>query len=57
MTTILVNILFGLFSLLCVTLLITMILNVYDDRKRSKRDEEREVRDKEYHEKRMQDLK
>lgn len=57
MTTILVNILFGLFSLLCVTLLITMILNVYDDRKRSKRDEEREARDKEYHEKRMQDLK
>ena len=57
MTTILVNILFGLFSLLCVTLLITMILNVYDDRKRAKRDEEREARDKEYHEKRMQDFK
>ncbi len=57
MTTILVNILLGLFSVLCVTLLITMILNVYDDRKRAKRDEEREARDKEYHEKRMRDFK
>lgn len=57
MTTILLNILFGLFSLLCVTLLITMVLNVYDDRKRAKRDEEREARDKEYHEKRMKDFK
>lgn len=57
MTTVLVNILLGLYSVLCVTFLISMIQNIRNDRKSSKRDAEREVRDKEYHEKRMQDFK
>lgn len=57
MTTILVNILLGLFSVLCVTLLISMIQSIRNDRKSAKRDVEREARDKEYHEKRMRDFK
>lgn len=57
MTTILLNILLGLYSALCVTLLISMIQSIRGDRKRAKRDEERDARDKEYHEKRMRDFK
>ena len=57
MTTILLNILLGLYSALCVTFLISMIQSIRGDRKRAKRDEEREARDKEYHEKRMRDFK
>ena len=57
MTTILVNILLGLYSVLCVTFLISMVQSIRSDRKRAKRDEEREARDKEYHEKRMRDFK
>lgn len=57
MTTILLNILLGLYSVLCVTFLISMIQSILGDRKRAKRDEEREVRDREYHEKRMRDFK
>ena len=57
MTTILVNILLGLYSVLCVTFLISMIQSIRGDRKRAKRDAEQEVRDKEYHEKRMRDFK
>lgn len=57
MTTILVNILLGLFSALCVTLLLSMIQSIRYDRKSAKRDVEREARDKEYHEKRMRDFK
>jgi MFS superfamily sulfate permease-like transporter len=57
MTTILLNILLGLYSALCVTFLISMIQSIRSDRKRAKRDEEREARDKEYHEKRMRDFK
>jgi len=57
MTTILLNILLGLYSALCVTFLISMIQSIGSDRKRAKRDEEREARDKEYHEKRMRDFK
>lgn len=57
MTTILVNILLGLYSVLCFTFLISMIQSIRGDRKRAKRDEEREARDKEYHEKQMRDFK
>ncbi len=57
MTTILLNILLGLYSALCFTFLISMIQSIGSDRKRTKRDEEREARDKEYHEKRMCDFK
>jgi len=57
MTTILLNILLGLYSALCVTFLVSMIQSIRSDRKRAKRDEEREARDKEYHEKRMRDFK
>jgi MFS superfamily sulfate permease-like transporter len=57
MTTILLNILLGLYSALCVTFLISMVHSIRSDRKRAKRDEEREARDKEYHEKRMRDFK
>ena len=57
MTTILLNILLGLYSALCVTFLISMIQSIRNDRKRAKRDEEREARDREYHEKRMRDFK
>lgn len=56
MTTVLVNILLGLYSILCVAFLISMIQNIRNDRKSAKRDAEREVRDKEYHEKRMRDF-
>ncbi len=57
MTTILLNILLGLYSILCVTFLISMIQSILGDRKRAKRDEEREARDREYHEIRMRDFK
>jgi len=57
MTTILLNILLGLYSALCVTFLVSMIQSIGSDRKRARRDEEREARDNEYHEKRMRDFK
>ena len=57
MTTILVNILLGLYSVLCVTFLVSMIQSIRNDHKRSKNDAEREARDREYHEKRMRDFK
>lgn len=57
MTTILVNILLGLWTVLCITFLIAMIQSIRDDSRRAKRDIEREARDKEYHEKRMRDFK
>ena len=57
MTTILVNILLGLYSVLCVTFLISMLQSIGIDRKRSKNDAERETRDVEYHEMRMRNYK
>ncbi len=57
MTTILVNILLGLYSVLCVTFLVSMLQSIRNDHKRVKSDAEREARDKEYHEKRMRDFK
>ena len=57
MTTILLHILLGLYSALCVTFLISMVQSIGSDYKRAKRDEEREARDQEYHEKRMRDFK
>lgn len=52
-----VYIFLGLYSALGVTFLISMIQSILGDHKRAKRDEEREVRDREYHEKRMRDFK
>jgi hypothetical protein len=52
-----VYIFLGLYSALGVTFLISMIQSILGDRKRAKRDEEREARDREYHEKRMCDFK
>lgn len=57
MTTVLFNILLGLYSMLCVAFLISMIESIKNDRKSAKRYAEREARDKEYHEKRMKDFK
>lgn len=57
MTTVLVNILLCLYSILCVAFLISIFQNIRSDRKSAKRDAEREVRDAEYHEKRMRDFK
>ena len=57
MTTVLVNILLGLYSMLCVAFLLSMIQSIRNDHKSAKRDAEREARDKEYHEKRMKDFK
>lgn len=56
MLTIFINILLGLYSALCVIFLISMFQSIGIDRKRAKRDEEREARDKEYHEKRMREF-
>ena len=43
MTTILVNILLALYSVLCVTFLASMIQSIRNDRKRAKSDAEREA--------------
>lgn len=52
-----VYIFLGLYSALGVTFLISMIQSILSDRKRAKRDEEREARDREYHEMRMRGFK
>lgn len=54
--TIFVYIFLGLYSALGVTFLISMIQSIGSDHKRAKREEEREAREKEYHEKRMRDF-
>ena len=46
-----------LFSALCVMLIINMTFTLIEDRKQAKRNEDRELRDIEYHEKRMKDFK
>jgi hypothetical protein len=46
-----------LFSVLCATFIVNMILTIIEERKQAKRNESRELRDIEYHEKRMKDYK
>ena len=50
-------ILLTLFSVLCVMLVINMTFTLIEERKQAKRNEARELRDIEYHEKRMKDFK
>ena len=50
-------ILLTLFSALCVMLIINMTFTLIEERKQEKRNESRELRDIEYHEKRMKDFK
>ena len=50
-------ILLTLFSVLCVMLVINMTFTLIEERKQAKRNESRELRDIEYHEKRMKDFK
>ena len=56
-TTILCIGLLSIYALLGVTFLIHSIADIFDNRRRAKREEEREKRDLEYHEKRMKDFK
>lgn len=55
--TILVNICIASFACVGIGFAVSMIQTVINDHKREKREEERDKRDLEYHEKRMQDLK
>lgn len=56
-STILVNICIGSFACVGVGFAVSMIQTIINDHKREKREEERDKRDLEYHEKRMKDLK
>lgn len=53
----LVTILLGIWAISSVTLVICLIQNFINDRKQEKRETARAERDKEYHEKRMSDLR
>ena len=53
----LVTILLGIWAISSVTLVICLIQNFINDRKQEKREVARAERDKEYHEKRMSDLR
>ena len=57
MSMTLVNILLGLYAIFCGSLIVSMIQSIGYSRKTAKRDAERDARDKEYHEKRMQEYK
>lgn len=57
LTTVLACILLFVFSVLCTTLTVSMIMSIIEDRKQAKRNQDRELRDIEYHEKRMKDFK
>ena len=48
--------LLSIYALLGVTFLIHSIADIFDNRRRAKREEEREKRDLEYHEMRMKNL-
>ena len=56
-TTILCIGLLSIYDLLGVTFLIHSIADIFDNRRRAKREEEREKRDLEYHEMRMKEFK
>ncbi len=55
--TILACVLAAVFSAIGLTSTVTMIFSLMEDRKQAKRNEARELRDIEYHEKRMNDFK
>ncbi|MEE0173407.1 MAG: hypothetical protein U0I35_08715 [Dorea formicigenerans] len=55
--TILVIVLLAVWSCFSISILITSIQNLIYDRRREKREIEKEKRDLEYHEKRMNDFK
>ena len=55
--TVFACILMFLFSVLCATFIVNMILTIIEELKQAKRNEARELRDIEYHEKRMKDYK
>lgn len=57
LTAVLACILLFVFSVLCTTLTVSMIMSIIEDRKQAKRNQDRELRDIEYHEKRMKDFK
>lgn len=57
LSTVFAYILMILFSALCVMLIINMTFTLIEERKQAKRNEARELRDIEHHEKRMKDLK
>jgi len=57
LSTIFTCILMFVFTALCGTTMASMIFTIIEERKQSKRNEERELRDIEYHEKRMRDFK
>lgn len=56
-STILVNICIGCFACVGLTTAISMIQSIINDHKREKREQEKDKRDLEYHEKRMKDFK
>lgn len=57
MTTFLGNILLGLFCAMTFVMLISMVQTIWYDHKRAKYDEARDVRDEEYHQQRMKNLR
>lgn len=57
LTELLVNILLGCFSLMCLTMVVNLVQSIINDHKREKREIEREARELEYHNKRMNELK
>lgn len=57
LSTVFAYILMILFSALCVMLIINMTFTLIEECKQAKRNEARELRDIEYHKKRMKDLK
>lgn len=57
LSTILTCILSFVLTALLTTFTISMIFTIIEDRKQAKRNEDRELRDIEYHEKRMKDFK
>ena len=57
LTELLVNILLGCFSLMCLTMVVNFVQSIINDHKREKREVEREARELQYHYKRMNELK
>ncbi len=55
--TILVNLAIGCFACVDLATAISMIQTIINDHKREKREQKKEKRDLEYHEKRMKDFK
>lgn len=57
LTELLVNILLGCFSLMCLTIVVNFIQSIINDHKREKREVKKSQQDDEYHAKRMESLK